>query len=182
MIDLTTLNRKIRELIRLTLGMPDDSVRPANQHAPADGTEQFATVQLTMFTPTGWDDVKFKNTALTLTEPFMPVLETIHGQRSVTASVQFFRGNAYEQALRLSTLMQSTAAQERMSIIGIGLVRMTDAKDLTALNNTRYEPRGQIDLMLHTITSESAQTPTFGTFTIQAETQTLIDNREVIEP
>ena len=182
MTDLLATNRKVRELVRLTLGMPENSVRPANQHAPADGAEQFATVLLSVLTPTGWDDSKFENTAQTPIAVGRPVLETIHGQRRVMASVQFFRGNAYEQALRLSTLLQSSAAQERMANAGLGLVRLTDAKDLTALNNTKFEPRGQIDLELHLIAGESMQTPTFGRFPISVSTQSLTNTSEVFEP
>lgn len=182
MTDLLAINRKVRELVRLTLGMPENSVRPANQHAPADGAEQFATVLLSVLTPTGWDDSKFENTAQTPIAVGRPVLETIHGQRRVMASVQFFRGNAYEQALRLSTLLQSSAAQERMANAGLGLVRLTDAKDLTALNNTKFEPRGQIDLELHLIAGESMQTPTFGRFPVSVSTQSLTNTSEVFEP
>ena len=182
MTDLLATNRKVRELVRLTLGMPGNSVRPANQGAPADGTEQFATVLLTVLTPTGWDDTKFENTAQTPIAAGRPVLETIHGQRRVMASVQFFRGNAYEQALRLSTLLQSSAAQERMSNAGLGLIRLTDAKDLTALNNTKFESRGQIDLELHLIAGESMQTPTFGQFPISVKTPSSTVTNEVLEP
>lgn len=182
MTTMLDVNRKLRELIRLTLGMPANSVRPANQHSPAEGTEQFASVLVINVEPTGWDDSRFENTPLTITEAGMPVKETIIGQRKIVASVQFFRDNAYEQAMRLGVLLQSSAAQERMELAGFGLIRATTAKDLSAVANTLFEPRGQIDLELHLISSESAQTPTFGTFTIQAETQTLNDTREVTEP
>lgn len=182
MTDLVNASRKVRELVRLTLGMPENSVRPANQHAPADGVEQFATVLLTIIEPTGWDDSRFENTADTPTAAGRPVHETIIGQRRCMASVQFFRGDAYAKALRLGTLLQMSAAQERMSNMGLGLIRVTGAKDIAALINTFFEPRGQIDLELHLIAGESMQTPTFGRFPISVDTPSSTNSTEVFEP
>ena len=96
------INKLIRKFVRETLGMPDNSVRKANQTAPTGPQdEQFATVLITVIDSTGEDDRHLANEAT----PSLNVSETLIGQRRLVASIQFFRGDAYTKACRLNTLL-----------------------------------------------------------------------------
>lgn len=176
-MDIQLLGRQIRELIREGLGMPANSVRPANQNGPADAGEQFATVLLTVLTPTGTEDERFVN-QLTGNN----VTETIIGQRAVLASIQFFRGDAMMKASRLWQVLSLSANLEAMQNLGIGLVKASAPRDLTALESTRWESRAQIDVEFHLIAGESTSTATFGTFPVEIATETLTIINEVQEP
>lgn len=177
MTDMQTLGRQLRELIRTGLGMPANSVRPANQHGPADAGEQFATVLLTILAPTGIEDERFVN------EPVgTNVTESIVGQRTVLASVQFFRGDAMTKAARLWQVLNLSANLEKLENLGIGLVRASNPRDLSAVENTKWEARAQIDVEFHLIAIESTSTATFGTFPVVISTETQTTTNEVIEP
>lgn len=176
-MDMQILGRQLRELIRVGLAMPFNSVRPANQNGPADAGEQFATVLLTILTPTGAEDERFTN------QPTGDnVTETIVGQRTVLASVQFFRGDAMTKASRLWQVLNLSANLETLQNLGIGLVRASNPRDLTAIENTRWESRAQVDVEFHLIASESASTATFGTFPVEMTTETMTTTNEVHEP
>ena len=56
------INKLIRQFVRENLGMPENSVRPANQTAPTGKqSEQFATVLITMIASAGEDDRQLAN-------------------------------------------------------------------------------------------------------------------------
>lgn len=176
-MDMQILGRQLRELIRTALGMPANSVRPANQHGPADDGNPFATVLLTPLTPTGVEDERYVNEATGNN-----VTETIVGQRSVLASVQFYRGDAMTKAGRLWQVLSLSANLEKLQNLGIGLSRASNPRDLSAVENTRWESRAQIDIEFHLIAKESTSTATFGTFPVQIATETLTSTNEVHEP
>lgn len=176
-MDMQLLGRQLRELIRTGLAMPANSVRPANQNGPADGGEQFATVLLNVLAPTGTEDERYVN------EPTgNNVTESIVGQRTVLASVQFFRGDAMTKAARLWQVLNLSANLEKLQNMGVGLARASNPRDLSAVEATRWESRAQIDIEFHLVAKESASTPTFGTFPVQIATETLTTTNEVHEP
>ena len=179
MADLTGINKTVRELVRTLLNMPANSVRPANQNAPAGAkTEQFATVLITIIDRTGWDESNLKNEI----SPSTNVAETIIGQRKFTASVQFFRGDAYTKAARLGILLQTSSAIGKMQAVGLGLVKVGAATNLTAVVDTFWEERGQIIIEFHLVQVETVSTPTFGRFPIITHTETSTITSEVFEP
>lgn len=179
MADMSGVNKAVRTLVRELLSMPANSVRPANQNAPAGSkTEQFATVLVTALGSTGWDDVHLANEAA----PSNNVAETVVGQKKIMASVQFFRGDAYTKAARLGILLQTSSAIGKMQAVGLGLVKVGAATNLTAVVDTFWEERGQIIIEFHLVEVETVSTPTFGRFTIVTHTETSTITSEVSEP
>lgn len=177
MADMALINKNIRTLVRELLGMAANSVRPANQNGETGtSTDEFATVLVTLINPTGQDDLVRENVELTGDEELdggltlSDVRETIIGQRMVMASVNFYRPGAFTKASRLPALLSTSRAIERMQVLGLGLVGTSQPRNLTALVNTRWEERGQIDLTFYAIDSETETVHTYGTFPVEVST------------
>lgn len=179
MPDLKDANKKVRELVRTVLGMPENSVRPANQNAPT-GTidQQFATVLVMSVTPTGVDDESLVNEAT----PSLNVTESQVGQRLVVASIQFFRGDAINKASRLTALLKFSSSVAKMQAAGLGFVKASPVRNLSAVVDTYWEERAQLDISFHLISNESVSTPTFGVFPIAVDTTTSTSSHEVNAP
>lgn len=158
------LNLAVRNLVRFVLGMPDGSVRPANQTAPSGGqTKEIATVLIMDVEDVGWaastteiDDVdpSARNEAIEVPQVF-------------TASIQFFRSPdadaagiakqstaAFDRARRLPTLLQSQANTRAMAEMGLGFESASTARNLTKLSDAIWESRGSVDIRFTVIDRE----------------------------
>lgn len=173
------INKLIRKFIRETLALPENSVRKSNQTAPTGKqSEPFATVLITLIDATGEDDRRLDNEAA----PSMNVAETIIGQRRLVASIQFFRDDAYTKACRLNALLSMSSSVDKLQAIGLGLVRASPARNLTAVIDSAWEERAQIDLEFHLVAKEVQSIPTYGTFPISVTTESSTTSSEVTAP
>ena len=173
------INKLIRKFIRETLALPENSVRKANQTAPTGKqSEPFATVLITLIDATGEDDRHLDNEAA----PSLNVAETIIGQRRLVASIQFFRDDAYTKACRLNALLSMSSSVDKLQAIGLGLVRASPARNLTAVIDSAWEERAQIDLEFHLVAKEVQSIPTYGTFPISVTTESSTTSSEVTAP
>jgi hypothetical protein len=173
------INKLIRKFIRETLALPENSVRKANQTAPTGKqSEPFATVLITLIDATGEDDRRLNNEAA----PSLNVAETIIGQRRLVASIQFFREDAYTKACRLNALLSMSSSVDKLQAMGLGLVRASPARNLTAVIDSAWEERAQIDLEFHLVAKEVQSIPTYGTFPISVTTESSTTSSEVTAP
>jgi hypothetical protein len=173
------INKLIRKFIRETLALPENSVRKANQTAPTGKqSEPFATVLITLIDATGEDDRRLNNEAA----PSMNVAETIIGQRRLVASIQFFREDAYTKACRLNALLSMSSSVDKLQAMGLGLVRASPARNLTAVIDSAWEERAQIDLEFHLVAKEVQSIPTYGTFPVSVTTGSSTTSSEVTAP
>lgn len=173
------INKLIRKFIRETLALPENSVRKANQTAPTGKqSEPFATVLITLIDATGEDDRRLNNEAA----PSLNVAETIIGQRRLVASIQFFREDAYTKACRLNALLSMSSSVDKLQAMGLGLVRASPARNLTAVIDSAWEERAQIDLEFHLVAKEVQSLPTYGTFPISVTTGSSTTSSEVTAP
>lgn len=173
------INKLIRKFIRETLALPENSVRKANQTAPTGKqSEPFATVLITLIDATGEDDRRLDNEAV----PSMNVAETIIGQRRLVASIQFFRDDAYTKACRLNALLSMSSSVDKLQAMGLGLVRASPARNLTAVIDSAWEERAQIDLEFHLVAKEVQSLPTYGTFPVSVTTGSSTTSSEVTAP
>jgi len=173
------INKLIRKFIRETLALPENSVRKANQTAPTGKqSEPFATVLITLIDATGEDDRRLNNEAA----PSLNVAETIIGQRRLVASIQFFREDAYTKACRLNALLSMSSSVDKLQAIGLGLVRASPARNLTAVIDSAWEERAQIDLEFHLVAKEVQSLPTYGTFPVSVTTGSSTTSSEVTAP
>lgn len=173
------INKLIRKFIRETLALPENSVRKANQTAPTGKqSEPFATVLITLIDATGEDDRRLNNEAA----PSLNVAETIIGQRRLVASIQFFREDAYTKACRLNALLSMSSSVDKLQAMGLGLVRASPARNLTAVIDSAWEERAQIDLEFHLVAKEVQSLPTYGTFPVSVTTGSSTTSSEVTAP
>lgn len=173
------INKLIRKFIRETLALPENSVRKANQTAPTGKqSEPFATVLITLIDATGEDDRRLGNEAA----PSLNVAETIIGQRRLVASIQFFREDAYTKACRLNALLSMSSSVDKLQAMGLGLVRASPARNLTAVIDSAWEERAQIDLEFHLVAKEVQSLPTYGTFPVSVTTGSSTTSSEVTAP
>lgn len=179
MIDLLVLNRTIRTVVRETLSMAADSVRPANQKSPVpkEGV-LFATVEVASVSPTGQDTRHEVN----IDNPAKEVRESMIGQRMVMASVNFYRKGANSFAHSLVARMALSSVQASLQSKELGFVRASAVRDLTAIVDANYEERSQVDLFFHVIQKESNDLATYGTFPISTDIEIISTQSEVLEP
>lgn len=172
MFDEQEFSRKLRELIRLLYAMPENSVRPAPNNAPT-GKEPYATVQIIFSDSQGTAEERLANATGN------DVTSTKSSHTNVVCSVQFFRDNAKSRAMSLETVMQSQFAIDFLRKNGIGFVGTSVFRDLSALVDTQWEQRAQVDLELSCIISDARTLPTYGTFPLETTVDVLTVNSEV---
>lgn len=156
--------------------------------------EEFATVLIQEIGPLGWDEVTYLDTTESGygqtgfgqggfgqgeaggfgeggfgddgfgEDVTNDIVELITGQRHFVASVQFFRGKAMLQAMRLGALLQSSNAREALIAAGIGLGKIGSPKEVSKVIDTFYETRSQMDIEFYLINQEEVAMQTFGKF------------------
>jgi len=159
------LNRAIRQIVRLCTGIAEPDVRPANQDAPAEG--DFATVLIMDSNATGHDDDTWANID---GDPDDKVRETLRGQRTAVASIQFFRENARDLAEKFKTRIAMHDALYKMQELGIGFISATPVRNPSAVVNSAWEGRAQLDMVFSYVSTETADVPSFGSFPITVQT------------
>ena len=88
------------------------------------------------------------------------------------ASVQFFRGDAMVLANTLGALLQSSASVAAMIADGICISTIGPVRNLSALVDTFFENRAQMDIEFNYVNQEQVDMPTFATFGGQLDTET----------
>lgn len=170
--------REFRALIRDLLGMPENSIRPANQAAPV-GTQDdpFITVLITQESSIGLDPISLSDGLGTLVDI------KAEGLYPVTLSVQAFRNGAVDKISRLKTLFTHPLVHERLMALGLGYISASVVRNLTGvLNRTIQEERAQIDFTFHTLRSETISIESIGVVPISVALDNLTSLDEVIAP
>jgi len=140
-----TINKAVRDLI--TAATPDVLAIRAQQNAPLPQAKPFATVQISLLPPLGWADLDLTNNI-----SGNDLDELISEMVVVRASVNYFRSSddglvsAFDRSVAFKTFLQGTLAQQQMTAAGLGLSVTSDVRNLTALENDKWEERAQMDL------------------------------------
>lgn len=159
MTDLDLINTKIRTLIRTIMGMPVNSVRKANSNAPTgDKSESFATVLITAIDAKGQDERRVSNISGTDN-----IQSDMVGLRTCSVSVQFFRHGAYQNALRLVSILSLDSSVSMMQQLGLGLIKTSSVINLTAVINTEWEEQAKVSIDFSAIVLEGEVLNTYGT-------------------
>lgn len=174
MLDLSQSNQYIRTLLAALLNIDPKSVRPANQNAPTGMLgDQFVTVLLNECAPEGVDETHQADSG-------DDIIQTTVGQRHLVASVQIFRGDALSKCSRLGSLLRSSAATDLLQQQGLGLIRVGPMTNVSAVVDTLWEERGQLEVELYCISEEQATIHTYGEATVTVKTETTTQSSEVI--
>ncbi len=147
-----TLNKAVRDLI--TVANPLVLAIRSEQDAPIPAQRPFATVRVAMLAPEGWAEKK-------LTDLPLDIEELTSERIRVRAVVNYYGStstvSSMDEAVTFRTFLQGTTAIETLVAAGMGFVRTSEVRNLTALENSKYEERAQIDIDLYTL-SERIET------------------------
>jgi hypothetical protein len=154
------MNKAIREVITLSnsavLAIRDQ------QGAPTPDISPFATVQITLLPPRGWAEIIHKNNI-----SGEDIDEIISERVMCRASVNYFKNDglysdaggitlsAIDAAVELKTFLQGTLANQRLNEDGMGLNRVSEVRNLTALENDEWEERAQLDVDFNVVASRT---------------------------
>lgn len=187
------MNLAVRNLVRGVLGMPNGSVRPADDRSPMGGeTTEMATVHILTV-----DDAGEPSFGYTADVNPLLVDEAVSVPRVFVASVQFYKSPtadslgaakqsdaAFTRAARLALLLGLSANVVTMRTAGLGFLKASQARNLTAIAGSSWESRGSVDLTFNVIARETAPVVTIGIVPLNIITQTPDQTRssEVIAP
>lgn len=178
-LDDKAINASLRSIFRIALGMPANSVRPANQNAPTgDLSTTFGTVLVTEIDTQGVDQRTYADQGVE-----GQLLEIISGIRRVMVSFQSFRTGAYSDCLRLGGLLRGSASLRALNLAGITLIRVGRATNITQVIDTLDEERAQVELEFSVSSVEQSAVATLAsvdiTVTVDNKSKTIEVNLDV---
>jgi len=159
-----TLNKAIRDLIETAAGDYDSkpailAIR-AEQNAPIPDDRPFATVRLTLRPLKGWAERTLENNI-----SGDDIDETIAERVMVRASINYFKNrgqyadgitiSALDEASAFGTFLQGSSAIQSLDVAGIGINRISEVRNVTALDKTQWEERAQLDLDFNVVASRT---------------------------
>jgi hypothetical protein len=132
-----TVQIEIRVLIQRLLGMPEFSVRPADDNQPIEGSD-IAIVQLTDTESQGW--------AGNSSNAYQTSIATL--------TIDFMGDSSSDRSNALPLAMQTNYANDTLLNLDIGYLDCSSARDLTALEIERVK-RYQVKMRLSYATTYS---------------------------
>lgn len=111
---------------------------------------QFVVVQVVSSRPVGQEEVRYRNDTAS-----PDVIETVYGKRELMYSVEVYRNSetsqAADRAEELRLRVHGTAFRYAMLNYGLGLVRVSDVRDLTNSVDAAAEARFGFDVFYNTV-------------------------------
>lgn len=162
-------NKAIRTVIRTAMGMPANSVRPADQDGPTGPADaEFATVKIISARDAGEPSVG----QATIVDDDDNVTQTTEVTKIVVASVNFYKAPpkdatgqprysnaAFDRAANIVQRLNRASAILAMQQAGLGLISASPPRNLTGAVDSVHESRGQIDLTFSFVHAESETVP-----------------------
>lgn len=177
MASLVQFNDSLRSLIKQVLQMPDGSVRPANLNAPVgDQQEPFATVLITSLVCESHANHKLASS------DGVNVEEALWTPMRASVSIQFFRAGAMDNAQQLAMALQSAAAIKLLHTMNVGVGRISPINNLTAVVDTFFEERSQVDVDFNLFAFRRSSLPNFKDLSFQVGSESVTTTNEVILP
>lgn len=188
------LAQSIRQIVRVAMGMPANSVRPEAQLAGSGREmEHLATVKVIDESDRGWPSFEYSNVDGTKTSQ---VNENVDQIKQLMVSINFYRGGKADtagmplytvegmnDASRLAQRLRMTATRDLALSLGLLFVDASKPRDLTSLSGPAWRSRGQVDLRFNVVNRETSQINSIGsgslTTTIQGPGAPLTDTTEV---
>jgi len=183
--------QSIREVVRMALAMPLNSVGPEGQTFAGAGTEtkHMATVEILDAPDLGQPAYTYANVDGT---PTSQVTENVDVLKEITASVNFYRGGnpdaaglaqwtlrAMDDASRIEQLLKLTSNSQLLSSLGLTFVKASKPRNLKALVGKNWKSRGQIDLTFYVVNRESDNIQSIGSGSVTTKIGSLSGTIEV---
>ena len=161
-----TLNKAIRDLIEAS--SIDTGIQPeplvtairAEQNAPIPSAKPFASVRILLLPFKGWAEIVHSDNVVT------DIDEQISQKMMVRASINYFKNSvdsysdsaiisAMDQAALLSLYLQGTASSQALDLVGIGVNRISEPRNVSALDKDQWEERAQMDVDFNVVSSRT---------------------------
>ena len=143
MLDLDNIKKVIADAVELVTAI---EVIFANQNAPRP-EDSYASVFVTPSSKTGYDDITYNNDLL------QDLDETIEGHRQLNASINFFRDDAYLNASKFVTQLQSNTLIELFNNNNLGYAGVSEIRDISEVDKNLWEERTQLDLTFYALSN-----------------------------
>ena len=174
----------VRHVVREALGLPANTVRPANQSVPAGAQDEVrVTVQVISDSSQGRPQRKYTVQGNGLLETqFSPQRFTASvnimraGVRADAAGLANYSAEAFDYARRLPNILVMSASTELLTKYGLGFIRASPARDLSSLFDGSFEARDGLRLDLIQCTNEHTILPTGGD--VHHEASSVIGERD----
>jgi len=152
--DLDT-NAELRAIIKSLLAMGENSVRPSHQNAPIYKGEEYATVLITGEAAEGTDEIAWQD----IPGETQFANEHLSGTRRVSATIQYYNGNAYRQLRLLADRFQSAIGTQLLEDASMGFV-VSNVQDLTGLlSDEEWQTRAVMRFEFYIAVDDLIRTP-----------------------
>lgn len=143
------INKLVRDAVDLLLEEPGYTIKAKQKGAPRP-RGPYASVDFLAGESLGWEQRVFENN-----QSNSDLTENISGLRNITMSINFYRGDAMDNARKVRTSLVRESIQSLFSSAGVGLVSRSEIRDLDEPLQDGWEKRSQFDLVLNTVGRDS---------------------------
>lgn len=144
-----TINKLLRDVINLLLGISEYTIKAKQKDAPRPKTP-YGDVDIVSDLSIGWEQRNFVNNG---GDP--DLTETIEGMREIMMSVNFYRDSAVDKARAVRTGLIRESIQEIFRAGKLGLIRRSDVREISEALENGWEERAQFDIVLSAVGSDS---------------------------
>lgn len=152
MIDVDAINKSVRGYVSLVTSLNvDTNVLKADQDAPIPKDQPYASVKVLLVGKEGHDEIDFEDQP----GPDVDLVETREGERRVDVSINFFGTGALNNANKMLGAAYESANFEYLIANKLGFIDASDVRNLSEIDLSRYEERGQLDMFFYIIDNNS---------------------------
>lgn len=152
-----TLNIFMRHMIDDILEVPGFAVRTQEPDAPrplANGPNgSYATVGFFEDALIGTPDRTHEETIVT--PPYTDLIETVETLSEITFSLNFYRGDAYDNARTVRNAMASATNLASLTAAKLSLLSRSAVRNISTAFESGWEQRAQMDITLYTLNTSA---------------------------
>jgi len=163
-LDLGAIEGALVALVKTIL--TTDEVIIADQNAPRPA-DPYTIIKIVDIGTAGVEFSAFENQ----TGADIDLIETVTAPRDLLVSFNCYFANAMTRVNKLRLLLTSTASLASLKAANLGLARRSEVRDMVSVVDGLFEERGQFDVNLYAIDSETIITNTIQAVEIEGEIQ-----------
>lgn len=160
-----TINKLLRDVTNLILGISDYTVKAKQKDAPRP-TGNYGDVDFVTGNDLGWEQFSRKDRTV---DDDIDV--TIEGLREIMMSIGFYRDNAIDNARSVRSGVVRESIQSLFSAAGIGLIRRSEVREISESLESGWEERAQFDIFLSAVGTDTDIITSIASVDIEGEFQ-----------
>lgn len=141
------INKLVRDSIVQILDPLNFIAIRAKQDAPRPSGD-YASVDVMADSSIGWEDIEYQDEQNS-------VRYSTSGARQILISINFFRGNAVDNARKVRDGFMRKTILQKLKAATLGLVERSQVRDLSEVLESKWEQRAQFDLTLSAVGNDS---------------------------